>query len=236
MSLAEVVNTIIRRIFFYGSYYHLWFFPGMIWILILLGIAKRVRLKKLLAGLAILLYIAVVFTYTWYGMGSQYFPSLSILMDWFDFDYIRRFLGVLLPFVFLGEFIQFTKGYWLEKATTKKLYVAVALSVLANMIEIEAALLSGNSNGTSASFTAPIVIYFVFMLALRYPNIFKKKGIFFRKTSVIMYGLHPLLLEIIGKLAGNALEGYNTLLWFSCVIIICLGTSIAMLIRGRMIK
>lgn len=233
MAPGEIIYTIIKRTFIYGNYYHLWFFPGMIWMLILIGIAERVHLSKLLKVFSVLSYIVAVFTYTWYGLGRQCFPQLDILMEWFDFDYICRFLGIILPFVLLGGIIQQTKEYWLEKVPVKKLFMAVVFSILIYILEIELALWTKSINRTSASFTAPVVIYFLFMLALRYPGTSKTAGVFFRKASVIMYGLHPILLEIGKKLSDGLLSEMNTLLWFSCVAIICLCTSITLKLKGR---
>lgn len=217
MKFQEVTGTIIKRFLFYGTYYHLWFFPCIIFSLIVVHLGIKFHAVNGLMIVSFLIYILTVFTYSWNAVGRMLIPGLNRLLEWFDFDYIRRFAGVTLPFVMLGTMILRTSMFWTEGRRDYFLWAAWIGSLIINVLEVETALRTGSANGTTVTFTLILAIYFTFMIGLRYPMEKKKQvGRFCRKTSIFLYGLHPLILEAIEKM----FPGYfsETILWGICII------------------
>ena len=86
-------------------------------------------------GFAFTAYIFDVFTYGWNGIGQMFIPGLDRLMEWFDFEYIRRFAGLTLPAAFLGILIYYTCAYWENKLHDRILWFAWIISMLVNIAE-----------------------------------------------------------------------------------------------------
>src|SRR5699024_7067761 len=115
--------------------------------------------------------------------------------------YIRRFVGVTLPFALLGAVILRTNTLWIEGKRDRLLWIAWIGSLVINVAEVEIALKTGNADGTTVTFTLILAIYFTFMLGLRYPmEKLEQAGTFGRRTSILLYGLHPLILEAMEKI------------------------------------
>lgn len=219
MGSGEILVTIVKRFLFYGIYYHLWFFPCMIVSVVVMYTAFRMKLVKLTAALSAIVCLGGIFTYTWYGTGVRIFPVLERLMQWFDFDYLRRFAAVTIPFSFLGYLILHTKSFWMDGKRDPLLWCCWGASILGDILEIAVADRTGNTNGTVLSFGVIFVVYFSFMFALRYPLYRQiRLGGFCKAFSIVLYGLHPLVLEILKEM--KVFRDSSTLLWF-CTIMVC---------------
>ena len=226
MSPLETAVTIIKRFVFYGTYYHLWFFPCMIYSLLAIRLAMRWRAMGVLTVLSFVTCLLAAITYGWNQVGRTVILGLSRLLEWFDFDYIRRFAGVTLPFAVLGAFILKTASWWTREGRERVLWTAWIGSLVLNVLEVEFVLRTGIAQGTTVTFTLIPAVYFTFLIALRYPLENRAAaGKFCRRTSVILYGLHPLILEGTEK----ALPGYfsETMLWVIAVGI-CMAVSLAL--------
>ena len=227
MTFDMFLITIVKRFFIYGMYYHLWFFPCMIAAVIVLHFCIRWRKEKVLRWISVILFIFGVFTYTWYGIIQGRSWVINRLMESFDFIYIRRFITAILPFVLLGNFIseRETKRKWIDNGTRKKIHIALVVFIVLNCIEIEAATYLGMINGMTGSFSLIFVIYFLFLTLLCHPldnSGAYKVGKYCRNASVMIYGLHPLILELLKKQVSFT----GTMLWFITIILICVITYI----------
>ena len=227
MSCVDFSITIIKRFFIYGTYYHLWFFPCMIAAVTVLHFCIKWKKEKLLWFFSAILYVFGVFTYTWYGVIQGRSWIIDRLMESFDFIYIRRFITAILPFVLLGNYI--SEREIKKKRTTsfaeKSPCIALFLAIILNGVEIEVATCLGMINGMTGSFGLIFVIYFLFLTLLNHPldkTGAYKIGKYCRNASVMIYGLHPIILEAIKK--RTAFSG--TVLWIITIILICVITYI----------
>ena len=230
MRVQEIIITIIKRFLFYGTYYHLWFFPCIIFSLIVIHLGIKWNKLKILVVVSHAAYIFAAFTYGWNQIGQMLIPGLSRLLEWFDFDYIRRFAGVTLPFVVLGAVILRTSVLWTEGKRDHLLWVAWIGSLIINVAEVENALRTGNADGTTVTFTLIFAIYFTFVIGLRYPmERMERAGTFCRRTSIVLYGLHPLILEAAEKM----FPGYfsETMLWGLSIVLCILASWILEILR-----
>lgn len=229
MGPGTAAATVLKRFLLYGTYYHLWFFPCMILSLIVIRLGIRLHVLPLLALFACAAYIFDAFTYGWNGIGQMFIPGLDRLMEWFDFEYIRRFAGLTLPSATLGILIFRTCTYWENKRHDRLLWSAWIISITANIVETAFVLETGIAAGTTVTFTLLPAIYFTFMLGLRYPLENREQaGKFCRSASVLMYGLHPLFLEVLGKIFHGKISA--TVLWgitvILCILISCTGKNL----------
>ena len=129
MSVAVIVYTVVKRFVIYGTYYHLWFFPAMILSVIVLHLSIRWHKERLCWMLCLLGVIFGALTYNWHHLISwEQLPVLGRMMGWYDFDYIRRFITLIGPFTFLGNFIFRHKDQWMEKYQTKTFSKAVTVN------------------------------------------------------------------------------------------------------------
>lgn len=212
VNIIEMLSIIGKRFLFYGTYYHLWFFPCMIYALVAVHFARKKHIVWGLVLLSIVGYLFDALTYSWEKAGRLLISDLDRLIEWFDFEYIRRFVGLILPFVLLGLFILHTSDYWTEKCHDRILWIGWGASLAINLTETAIVLRSGIARGTTVTFTLMPPIYFTFMLGLRYPLAHQKKlGGFCRNVSIVIYGLHPLFLECLPKVLPFHLS--QTPLW-----------------------
>ena len=223
MGVPEIITTIIKRFLFYGTYYHLWFFPCIIFSILVIHLGIKWHRLKLFAVVSFAAYLFTAFTYGWNQIGQAIIPGLSRLLEWFDFDYIRRFVGVTLPFALLGAVILRTNTLWIEGKRDRLLWIAWIGSLVINVAEVEIALKTGNADGTTVTFTLILAIYFTFILGLRYPmEKLEQAGTFGRRTSILLYGLHPLILEAMEKIVPKYFS--ETIMW-GISIILCIFVS-----------
>lgn len=223
MPAGIFLYTIIKRFVMYGTYYHLWFFPCMILGIIVLHFAISWNCEKLFWILSIAGYLFGAFTYTWYGIGEKFIIGLNKLIAWYDFTYIHRFTTAILPFVFLGNYISNRETVWFKtKKMLRRKVVPVCLMffVFLNFVEIYAAGKLNLMEGTTGSFGTVFVILTLFIVLLQNPLNTRqgiKIGSFCQSSSIVIYGLHPLALEII----KNSVKS-ETIVWLITIIILCI--------------
>ena len=226
MSAGAFIYTIVKRFVMYGTYYHLWFFPCMILGVVILHFAIKWRCEKIFWIISILCYVFGACTYTWYGIGEHFIPGLDRLMQWFDFTYIHRFITAILPFTFLGNYISAVENKWMneEKMISRRMAGAcLTVAILFNCFEIWLADNLGLSEGTAGSFGVLFVILLLFIVLLQNPlttDGASKAGKFCRDSSILIYGLHPLVLEAIARRIDVTLP--ETMLWAITIIVLCI--------------
>ena len=159
-------------------------------------------------------------------IGEHFIPGLDRLMQWFDFTYIHRFTTAILPFTFLGNYISAVENKWLneEKMINRKTAkICLTVAILFNCFEIWLAGNMGLSEGTAGSFGVLFVILLLFIVLLQNPLTTEgasKAGKFCRDSSILIYGLHPLVLEAIARRIDVTLP--ETMLWAITIIVLCI--------------
>lgn len=218
LSILQLFYTIGKRVLLYGTYYHLWFFPCIIYTLIIIHMVQKWCMNRVLILISLFTYIFAAFTYGWNQIGQLWIPGFTQLMQWFDFDYIRRFAGVTLPFAVLGFIIIKTCEFWIGEGKDRYLWTAWGISLILYILEVALVLKTGIADGTTVTFTLMPAIYFTFMLGLRYPMKSKRQiAVFSRRTSIVLYGLHPFILECMKKLFHACIS--QTFSWVLSILI-----------------
>lgn len=225
MSVENIIYTVVKRFVIYGTYYHLWFFPSMMVAVVVLHFSLKWKKEKLCWILCILGFIFGSLTYTWYGLILwEKIPLMNRLMVWYDFLYIRRFITCICPFAFLGNFLSYQKNIWinacLERKFPRKIAVLMIIWILMDIAEVEVANYLGFAEGTTGSFCLLPAILFLFLFLLMHPAKTKRMtivGYYSGKASIILYGFHPLVLELICKLMNFP----PTVAWCMAVLFLC---------------
>lgn len=228
MSIGAIIYTVVRRFIVYGTYYHLWFFPSMILAVVVLHFAIKWKKEKIGWIVCILSFVFGSLTYTWHSLIPwEQMPILNRLMAWYDFDYIRRFITSVCPFTFLGNFLSCQKKIWSKTYSEKHCSGIISgmmiVWMLLDVIEIEAANQLGLSAGTTGSFCLLFSTLFLFLFLLMHPANTERMariGRFGGGASMILYGFHPLIMEIIQQLANLT----PTMIWCITVLVLCIIT------------
>lgn len=128
------ITNIIRGFFLVGSYYHLWFFPALIFCILLAMFFNRIGMLKFLAYGSILLYIPGLLGCSYYGLGNE----IPIFRDFINYEWfteIRQAIFTGIPFFMLGYFLNVFKGKY-DKITNRKLFAALAIAAMLFLAEI----------------------------------------------------------------------------------------------------
>lgn len=91
-----------------GSWYHLWYFPALIYSMVICSVLQKLRLKNLIYPLSCILYIIGVIGCAYYAIAIQ-IPILKVIYDNQFFEIIRRIFCMGFPFFSLGLFTRQVK-------------------------------------------------------------------------------------------------------------------------------
>ena len=208
---GQINVDFLRRLFTDGTFYHLWYFPGL-----MLGIPIAYALKRLGAKaallMAVLLYLIGLCGDSYYGFVSQV-PALKegYGLIFHIFTYTRNGLFYMPLFLLLG---------WIGHQFPKGVSIAGLLLSMAAMAG-EAICLhrAGIPRHDSMYLLLPLVMVFLFSLLL---NINKGEDKNAREISSLMYLLHPwciVLVRFVSSLTGlERLFIHNSLCHFASVL------------------
>lgn len=206
--------------FFFGSPFHFWFFPALIYsILIVTFLYKKIGFKALSIISALLFIVGC--------LGSSYLKiglEIPILADLFQFEYfaaVRRIFLTGIPFVCLGGWLSVNKAKF-ENTTNKKLGTALVITVLLYAAEKTAVtLLSWQDNLVNTIVLIPLVAIIVLLL-LKNPA--PEKEAISRKAkncANFMYYMHVACILFLKQTLGSFFEGtFYGLILFVLVVII----------------
>lgn len=185
----------MKRFFFYGTYYHLWYFPALIFALFFMYIANKHKIFYVYCICAGIMYFMFVFTNTWFGVGIQIFPVLETLESHFDFTYIRSFLGLAVPFTAAGAVIWKTRERW-KNLSEKTIIVSLTVSLILYFTESFVVRYFDFARSTSTAFFLMPGTCLMMILIFRHPGKNSRYVELFKTSSLLLYGLHPLIFEI----------------------------------------
>lgn len=195
-SIKEFAINSVNNFFLSGSNYQLWFFPTLIFCVIVTTLFRRQ-----LAGLTVislLLYSVGCLTGAYYKFGEQ-IPFINSLYNSSQLETIRRNLLMGLPFFLLGYIL--IKLYpKLDKIKSKVLILAFCLIFALFLAEIFIGkALSLQANIIMTVFLYPLLAL-VLVLCLRYPlPQWELTARFCKISANFMYYSHPLFMFIMSR-------------------------------------
>ena len=211
-SVKGVIVGIVLNFFVYGSYYHLWYFIGIFFSLIIVTLCYLIRAEKILAYLSVILYLVGAMGCAYYQIGNK-IPLFSMLISSSYFTLIRRILLMALPFFMMGYFLPKIP----DRKTLIKLVIAGVLFVgeiiFVNILEL-------NINIIETIFLYIFLAYIMVWL-LHHPLKEKKRqGESCRYLASFVYFSHPLFILIITQIGIEK----NTIV-FMLTVFLCRCTS-----------
>ncbi|WP_080847822.1 serine racemase VanT catalytic subunit [Cytobacillus gottheilii] len=208
-------QELIKDIIFDGTFYHLWYFPGLILgVMIVAFLVRKIGLKFTFF-ISLILYIIGLFGDSYYGVTE----TLSSLETFYDVvftlsDYTRNGVFMVPIFLMLGMLIY--KGNHVIPLQRNLLFFIISFSLLI----LEGLLLHAFELQRHDSMYIMLVpaMYFLFrsLLQIRGKS---SKGL--RTISTIMYIIHPWIIVLVRSAAEIfKLENWfvdNSLLHFAAV-------------------
>ncbi len=196
-SITPFMKRSLVNFFISGSHYQLWFFPVLIFCVILVTV-----LRKHLVILSILSFLfygggCLVGAY-YYKIGSK-IALFNSLYNWQELETVRRYLFMGLPFFMLGYVLIYASRKF-TKVKNKTVLLITGIIAVLFLIEI----FIGRAFGLQANIITTIFLYplllFALTLCLRYPLPEFDRAARFCKTSAnFVYYSHPLYLFVMSK-------------------------------------
>ncbi|MBE5768509.1 MAG: acyltransferase [Clostridiales bacterium] len=207
MPLGDYLLSRVKGFLFTGSYYHFWFYPAVIYSLLIIACVKKAlggKALKVLLPVAVVLYALGLLGTGYLPLGRQ-IPLLKDLYAWADFEGLMHLFLLGFPAVVFGM----AAAHVPAKAAGRALPAAAA-AFLAECIVLCFAL--SWREDPQMLFTTPVLI--VCFLAWGQTVELRTNRVnpaMLRTVSAGMYNVHPLIL------AGFALvlPGLNGLIVFA---------------------
>ena len=184
-----LINSVVG-LFYYGSYFHFWFFPALIYSVCLAGLLWNRKCKKMIIPISIVLYITGVLGCAYFNVSCS-IPILQSLFTHPHFDQIRRILLMGFPF--------FSAGYTvhkIEKIINKdhSIYLWIA-SLIAWILEIVIVIKMNYQKSIVLTFFLYPLVCMTLIVLLQNPLLkWDKKAEKYAKLSNFTYYAHPLFI------------------------------------------
>lgn len=204
-NLIMSIGEYLRRILFGGPHFFLWYIVSLMEAIILCHLIIKLPLKWGCIICAILFFIGSLFSngYRWIFDGSY----ISEYIDTYNsiFTTTRNGLFFGLPCVFIGALIARFK----KKISIQHIVVLATLAIPLFIIEFIGVKLLNKS----AAVMSPVIVMLSTLLVLIFMNfefksISTKTSNYVRKSSLLIYLIHPLLIVIIPTITFFELDYY----------------------------
>lgn len=202
----------IQKVFFAGTYYHLWYLPSLAVAIFLVYYISRKISNHMLIILGTLLYILGTLNNTYHLFSIIIYEKIFLTMR------NGVFFGIF--FIAIGKYIAEVNAEYLNKKLV--LYLGIFLLFL------EGYYLSWiqNINIVNMNFSSMILAPVIVSIVLQYTNGFRHiNGRLLRNSSTFIYCVHPwciYIIRIIGNKANIANSNEIILIILLCLIMGCL--------------
>ena len=210
MEGKDIVEFLIERVVFFvtrGSYSHFWYFPALIYSVVFVTLFYKLLGKKgisLLAWLSLVLFVIGNLGSSYYPIGIKV-PVLSgIISNHRDgFEVFRGICCMGVPYFMIGYFLNKLENL-IFKVNEKKLLAGLFITMILYFAEI---YLLSNVLKWYEYPEVFVMIYpaafVIMMILIRNPKPqWQKFSGTLKRLSGYIYYVHPLLILVIGILAG----------------------------------
>lgn len=189
-TIKGFVVDCIYKFFWMGSYYHLWYFPAVIFCVIITTFFNKYNKLKFLYCISILLYIIGLLGCSYYNIGIN-IPIISNLYKLSTFEYIRRTFMMGVPFFLMGYIIN-------KKENINKLNILFILSLILFVLEIFIVYKFNIQNNITVTIFLYLLVFCIFMICLKHPMYnFDKYSNSSKSLSGFIYYVHPIIILIL---------------------------------------
>lgn len=211
LSVLNFVKSSVIGFFITGSHYHFWYFPALIYAVVLVMIIHRLKIMKILPILCIILLPFACFGYTYYGLVRD-IPIFSYILRTRFYTVINRAVFTGIPFFSCGYFIEKIESLNFSKKKLRNIWLVVAVVNLLEMLILH--LLDWIRWSNVSLGVYPFIIFSVALLNAYPMPEFHKLAKFFRYLANFTYYSHPLFITIftyIFALLGMKLSKMQTI-------------------------
>jgi len=221
----NILSKFMIDFLFFGSRYHFWYFPALIYSVIIITLLFIIFRKKhfpyIIISIALFIIGCLMSCYTEWG---NHIPLIQQMNAYEKFYVIRRIFFTGLPFLMLGAVI---RGYSKTVFAVKKYRAFIMLAVASALYLTEMLVLYLVFNVEEViCFSLYPLVAMILIVLLQHPLKTKNKlGYNSRLLANFMYYTHPLFIFIIqriSKMMGHEIES-GTIMFFLvvalCVII-----------------
>lgn len=204
------LKEVFVHFFFSGSYYHLWFFPALIFSVCLTTFLFKIRLKKIILPLGIVLYIIGCLGCAYFSIFTD-LPFLGTLYNYKYFNLIRRVLLMGFPFFSCGYLIYKVKDKILNKVGNKSLFCVLLITIFIWLIEIYVVRNLGWQRSIVITFGLYLMLIVTFLILLKNP--LSNYSLLSSKCKTIAnftYYSHPFYMILINFVGQRIFPGYIT--------------------------
>lgn len=196
--VGPLIKPMIINYFFFGSWYHFWYFPAIIFCVCITSLFNRFKKLKHLAIISIFLYIIGVLGSAHYYLGIQ-IPVLNQLYTLSKFNAIRRVFLTGLPFFMVGYFLNQAKAF-ISKLNNKTSIFVLILLIIGFIAEIAIIrVLNLQTHLVRTFFLYPLTGW---ILIVCFKNPMPSLGRFteqFKYIGGLTYYWHPMIIAILGS-------------------------------------
>jgi peptidoglycan/LPS O-acetylase OafA/YrhL len=196
--IAKATKHFIINFFSIGSNYHLWYFPALIFSVLVLAVFYKFNKLNLLIWLSILLYIIGLFGVAYHGIGIK-IPALNLLYNSSQFTPISRIVLMGVPFFVLGHMMNIGKEYFNKVSSNGNWIVSITI-IVCFLIEIFFVKNFDLSKGITVTIFLYLLTGWVLNLCIKNPMInILKHSVKLRYISNFTYYSHPIYIMIVDE-------------------------------------
>jgi len=206
---------ILKLILMDGTFYHLWYFPALIFGMLFIYLLFKVCDDEKVGTIVFFLFVIGLFGDSYYGISTK-IPFLKSFYDYlFIFSsYTRNFLFYVPIFLYMGY--SFRRKNW----TSFKSKWLLFFFLICLLIEGYTLHILGMQRHDSMYFFLVPVMYFLFNLILESIDRPCKK---IRNIATYIYIMHPFFIVVVRNIAKilkiEAFVIQNSLILYICVVL-----------------
>lgn len=225
--IGKATKHFMINFFSIGSSYHLWYFPALIFSVLVLAIFYKFNKLKLLIVLSILLYMIGLLGIAYHGIGIK-IPILNLLYNSPQFTPISRVVLMGVPFFVLGHILNIGKEYFTKVSSIGSWTISIAITVCF-LLEIILVKNLGISNNITVTTFLYLLTGWILILCIKNPMLnIVKHSMKLRYISNFTYYSHPIYITIVDTFFSKIFN--QSLTQLPEVLIVCLLTTITAII------
>lgn len=199
VSAISMMKSTIINYFVFGSWYHFWYFPALIFCVLISSLFNKLKKIELLAKLSIVLYIMGVLGCAYYYLGIQ-LPVINRLYTFSQFDLLRRVLFMGLPFFMIGYFVNKIKGYFNKINNKTSIFIMILILILFVFEIIIVNILHLQINIFITLFLYPLTGWVLILCTKNPMKSLDKFSAQLRVIGNLSFYSHPLLIMLFGTI------------------------------------
>ncbi len=205
------IITLLKDIFINGTFYHLWYFPALlfgVWLTYYLLKHFPIKITKIIV---ILSFVIGLFGDSYYGIVKDISLFTSFYHVIFSiFDYTRNGIFYVPIFLIIGYVCKMEENNLSYHKNLLLIFFFFIVMLIEGMILYHFQI----PKHTSMYFSLIPLSYFLFKLVVRYHSHIDKK---WRSRATIMYIMHPFFLIIVRMVTKNSYFNNSMIIYIAVI-------------------